>query len=97
MQWGKRLEDTGSDWQVDFGEDNISCLISSKDAGLNNENIGGNLSDEFIILLLKKELNSSAECIAGGICWDGVDRCKILSMECQRDLVFKQLSNKDEK
>ena len=40
MQWGKRLEDTGSDWQVDFGEDNISCLISSKDAGLNNENIG---------------------------------------------------------
>ena len=34
----------GSDWQVDFGEDNISCLISSNDAGLNDENIGGDLS-----------------------------------------------------
>ena len=34
----------GSDWQVDFGEDNISCLISSKDVGLNDENIDGNLA-----------------------------------------------------
>ena len=33
-----------SDWQVDFREHNISCLISSKDAGLNDENVGGNLS-----------------------------------------------------
>ena len=44
IQWGNRLEGMGSDWQVDFGEDNISCLISSKDAGLNVENVGGNLS-----------------------------------------------------
>ena len=29
---------------MDFGEDNIICLISSKDAGLNDENIGGDLS-----------------------------------------------------
>ena len=43
-QWGNRLEGMGSDWQVDFGEDNISCLISSKDACLNNENVGGNFS-----------------------------------------------------
>ena len=42
-QWGKRLEGIGSDWQVDFGENNTSCLISSKDAGLNDENIGGYL------------------------------------------------------
>ena len=41
---GKRLEGIGSNWQVDFAEDNISCLISSKDAGLNDENIGGHLS-----------------------------------------------------
>ena len=40
----KRLEGIGSDWQVDFGEDNISCLISSKDAGINDENIVGDLS-----------------------------------------------------
>ena len=38
-----------------------------------------------------------AECIAGGICWDGFDRYKTLSMECQRDLESKQLSNEDEK
>ena len=90
IQWGKRLEGIGSDWQVDFSEDNISCLISSKDAGLNDENIGGNLSgteNRFIlldgrfkrrvlILSLKKELNWSAECIARGICWNGLNRCK---------------------
>ena len=54
-----------------FGEDNISCLISSKDAGLNDENIGGDLSGtkngfllingrfkrRVLILSLKKELN----------------------------------------
>ena len=33
----------GSDWRVDFGENNIICLILSKDVGLNDENIGGNL------------------------------------------------------
>ena len=44
LQWGNRLGGMGSDWQVDFGEGNISCLISSKDAGLNDENVGGNLS-----------------------------------------------------
>ena len=27
-----------------FGEDNINCFISSKDAGLNDKNIDGNLS-----------------------------------------------------
>ena len=68
----------GTDWQVDFGEGNISCLISSKDAGLNDENICGDLSGikngfnarckrKVLILSLKKELNLSAECIAGGI------------------------------
>ena len=67
---------------MDFGRDNISCLISSKDAGLNDENNGGALSGtengfilingrfkrRVLILSLKKELNWSAECIAGGIC-----------------------------
>ena len=56
---------------MDFGDDYISCLISSKDAGLNDENICGDLSgteNRFIlikgrlkrrvlILSLKKELN----------------------------------------
>ena len=46
---------------------------------------------------LKKELNWSAECIAGEICWDGFDPCETLSMECQRDLESKQFSNKDDK
>ena len=82
IQWGKRLEGIGSDWQVDFGEDNNSCLISSKDAALNDENIGGDLSgtengfivmngrfkQRVLIFWLKKELNWSAVCIAGGIC-----------------------------
>ena len=111
IQWGKRLEGIESDWQVDFGEDNISCLISSKDDSLKDENIGGVLSGtengfilnnrrlkwRVLILSLKKELNWSAECNAGGICWDGIGRCKTLFMECQRDLESKQLSNKDEK
>ena len=71
IQWGGRLEGIGSDWQVDFNEDNISCLISSKDACLNDENIGGDLSGtenrfilingrfkrKVLILSLKKELN----------------------------------------
>ena len=43
-QWDKRLEGMGSDWQVDFGEDDTSFLISSKNAGLNDENVGENLS-----------------------------------------------------
>ena len=61
----------GSDWQVDFDEDNISCLISSKDAGLNDENVSGNLfgtekgftlingrfNQIVLILSLKNELN----------------------------------------
>ena len=56
---------------MDFGEDNISCLSLSKDAGLNDENIGGDLSvsengcilmngrfkRRVLILSLKKELN----------------------------------------
>ncbi len=28
-----KFEGIGSDWQVDFGKDNISCLNSSSDAG----------------------------------------------------------------
>ena len=77
---------------MDFGKDNISCLISSKNAGLNDENIccdlsrtkngfiliNGGFKRRVLILSLKKELNWSAECIAGGICWDGFDRCKTL-------------------
>ena len=111
IEWGKRLEGIGSDWQVDFGGDNISCLISSKDTGLNDENIVGDLSGiengfilingrfkrRVLILSLKKELYWSAKCITGGICWDRFDRCKTLSMECLRDLESKQLANKDEK
>ena len=72
MQWGNWfLEGKGWDWQVDLGEDNISCLISSKDADLSNNNIGGDLSGtesgfilinrrfkrKVLILSLKKELN----------------------------------------
>ena len=96
IQWGNRLEGMGSDWQIDFGEDNRSCLISSKDAGSNDKNVGGNLSDtklEFrlingrfnrrvLILSLKNELNWLTEYIEGEIYWDGFDRCNILSMEC---------------
>ena len=61
----------GSDWQVDFSEDNISCLILSKDTGFNDENIGGDLSGTengfilvnvrfkrvVLILSLKRKLN----------------------------------------
>ena len=39
IHWDEKLEGIGLDWQVDFGEDNISCSISSKDTGLNDENI----------------------------------------------------------
>ena len=41
---GNRLDGRGSDEQVDFGDYKIKCLISSTDAGWNNENIGGGLS-----------------------------------------------------
>ena len=41
MQWGSRLDGTGSNKHVDFGEDKINCLISSIDTSLNDENIGG--------------------------------------------------------
>ena len=44
MQWGSRLDGTGSNKHVDFGEDKINCLISSTDTSLNDENIGGDLS-----------------------------------------------------
>ena len=44
MQWGSRLDGTGSTNQVDFGEDKINCLISSIDTSLNDENINGDLS-----------------------------------------------------
>ena len=111
IQWEKRLEGIESNWQVDLFTNNISRLISLKDAGLNDENIGGELlgtengfiliNERFkwrvLILSLKKELNWSAKYITGGICRDGFDQCKTLSMECQRDLESKQLSNKDEK
>ena len=41
---GNRLDGTGSDGLVDFGDDKIKCLISSTDAGWNNENEGCGLS-----------------------------------------------------
>ena len=41
---GKKLEVTGLHGEVDFGEGNITCLISSKNASLNDEDIGANLS-----------------------------------------------------
>ena len=44
IQWGRRLDGTGSNKHVDFGEDKINCLISSTDTCLNDENIGGDLS-----------------------------------------------------
>ena len=70
IQWGKRLEGIESDWQVDFGEDNISCLISSKDADLNDEilvaiyqvqktnlyKLTAGFLNEVLILSLNKEL-----------------------------------------
>ena len=37
MQWGSRLDGTGSNKHVDFGEDKINCLISSIDTSLNDE------------------------------------------------------------
>ena len=96
---------------MNFGADNISCPISSKDAGLNDENFGDDLSGienglilinkrfkrRILILSLKLELNWSEECIAGAIKWNGFDRCKTLSMKCQRNLESRQLSCKDEK
>ena len=71
---GNRLDGTGSDEQVDFGDDKIKCSISSADAGWNNENVGGGLSgivnglksteESFerraLTLSTKKELNWSA-------------------------------------
>ena len=44
MQWGSRLDGTGSNKHVNFGEDKINCLILSTDTSLNDENIGGDLS-----------------------------------------------------
>ena len=44
MQQGSRLDGTGSNKHVDFGENNINCLISSTDTSLNDEKIGGDLS-----------------------------------------------------
>ena len=38
MQWSSRLDGTGSNKHVDFGEDKINCLISSTDISLNDEN-----------------------------------------------------------
>ena len=40
---GNILDGRGSDEQVDFGDNKIKCLISSTDAGRNNENVGGGL------------------------------------------------------
>ena len=37
MQWGSRLDGTGSNKHVDFGEDKINCLISSTDTSLSDE------------------------------------------------------------
>ena len=68
---GNRLEGKGSDEQVDFCDDEIKCLISSIDAGWNNENVGGGLlrivngfkstfgsfEQRALILPTKKELN----------------------------------------
>ena len=44
MQWGSRLDGTGSNKRADFGEDKINCLISSTDTSLNDENEGGDLT-----------------------------------------------------
>ena len=44
MQWGNRLDGTGPNKHVDFGEDKINCLISSTDTSLNDEKIDGNFS-----------------------------------------------------
>ena len=35
----------GLDWQVDFGAYQISCLISSNDAGLNDKNVDAECYD----------------------------------------------------
>ena len=43
MQWGSKLDGTGSNNHVDFGDDKINCLISSTDTSLNDENIDGDL------------------------------------------------------
>ena len=96
IEWDKRLEGIGSDWQVGFGEDKISYLISSKDAGSNDENVGGNVGNteqgftlinerlkwRVSILSLKNEFNWSTECIVGEICWNEFNWFNILSMEC---------------
>ena len=44
MQWGSRLDGTGSNKHVDFGEDKINCLISLTDTSLNDEKLSDDLS-----------------------------------------------------
>ena len=55
---GNRLDSRGSDEQVDFADDKIKCLISSTDAGWNNENVDSGLSG---ILNRFKSTNESFE------------------------------------
>ena len=107
IQWGKRLEGIGSDGQVNFDEDNINCSISSKDSGLNEENIGGDLlgtENEFILIngRFKRRVL---------ILWSWIDRLNVLQEKLfemglidaklylwnTRNLESKLLSNKGKK
>ena len=108
---GKRLDGTGSDKQVDFGDDKIKCLISSIDAGWNNENVGGGLSGivngfkstkgsferRALILSTKKELNWSAERVDGGFNEDELERWQTWLIERHKDFESEQFLNRDEK
>ena len=110
-QYGRSLDGTGSERQVDFGELKIKFLISAIVTGTNEEKTGagwsgkengltsisGRFARRDLILSVKNELNWWAESEDGGSAFDVELRCKTLSMECQRDFELEQLTNSEAK
>ena len=108
---GKRWDGTGSDEEVDFGDDKIKSLISSIDAGWNNENVDDGLSGivnglnsikgsferSALILSTKKELDCSAERVDWGFNEDELERWQTWLIERHKDFESEQFLNTDEK
>ena len=98
-QYGRSLDGTGLERQVDFGELKIKFLISAVVTGSNEKktiagwwgkvngltSINRRFAWKDLILLVKNELNWWPESKAGGSVFDVELRCKTLSMECLRD------------
>ena len=105
------MDGTGSERQVDFDELKIKFLKSAIVIGSNEEKTGTSWSgeeNEFtsingrfarrdLILSIKNEVNWWAESETGKSVFDVELRCKILSMECERDFKSEQLTNSEEK